>query len=299
MTLPTISLLIPTYNRADVIERIWESWFALQGVTQIVLVDDGSDQDYCALVRKLEAHAQQCGIAFVYLKRSSRDGSPVAKNEGLAQCTGDYIITTDDDITLASDMALELLKQAAAKGPRAIIGARVVYRRNGESEQDALVRSQQDTSGYFNPAGLTIVPWAEHKIAIRTPFVTAVAMWPAVLFKEGLRYFVDYGGNGYREETDPQLTAQSQFQATIWYWAGAICYHLPPNQAYGQKSGQRRGGLLWYEYWVIRNNWTFLRRHHAWLKREWNVSAVTTFLGLINQRVGYPRVKALLKKLAG
>lgn len=296
MTMASVSLLVPTYNRADVIARIWKSWLALRGLTQIVLVDDGSSQDYQPLLQELRAAAYSQNVELVYLKRDAREGSPAAKNEGLAHCTGDYIITTDDDITLAPDMAETLIEAARAKGPNAVIGARVVYRKDGESEEQALARSRQDRSEYFNPKGLTLVPWAEHAELVRTPFVTAVALWPAHLFKAGLRYFTGYGGNGYREETDPQLSAQSQYGATIWYCAPAICYHLPPAQAYGQKSGQRRGGILWYEYWVVRNNVTFLRRHGQWMKTAWGLPPVATFFGLLKERVGLKRWLTLLKK---
>ncbi len=293
----TVSLLVPTYNRADVIERIWESWFALRGLTQLVLIDDGSTQDYTQLVATLRAAAAPKGIDVVYLKRNVRAGSPDAKNVGLALCTGDYVLTTDDDITLAPDMAEQLIAAAHAQGPNAVIGARVVYRTDGESEEEALMRSRQDSSPYFSARGLTLVPWAEHAGLVRTPFVTAVALWPRHLFERGLRYFTNYGGNGYREETDPQLTAQSEYGATVWYCAQAICYHLPPSQAYGQKSGQRRGGLLWYEFWVMKNNITFLARHGKWLKKTWGLSPLGTFIGLANDRFGLKRWATLARKL--
>lgn len=297
MNLPSISLLVPTYNRADVIARIQDSWMELRGLSQLVLVDDGSTQDYGPLVASLKEAGKAKGVEVVYLKSATREGSPAAKNKGLAYCTGNFILTTDDDITLDPDMAINLLAAGKHKGPKAVMGARVVYRKDGESEEEALRRAQLDHSTYFNARGLTVVPWSEQVEPVRTPFVTAVALWPADLFKQGLRYFTEYGGNGYREETDPQLTAQSTYGASVWYCANAICYHLPPSQAYGQKSGQRRGGWLWYEYWVMKNNVTFLRRHGKWLKNDWNISPTMAFMGLAWDRFGGPRWKALFRKL--
>ncbi len=293
-----VSLLVPTYNRADVIGRIWRSWMAQAEVAELVLVDDGSTQDYRPIVQALQAGCDAAGKRFVYLRNETRQGSPAAKNRGLQHCTQPFVLTTDDDIDLHPSMTARLLK-TAAEHPNSLIGARVVYRKDGESCDDAHRRSDADTNTrYFNYDKLTVVAWLQLPEPIKVPFVTAVALWPRQLFERGLRWFEGYGGNGYREETDPQLAAQAQYGAEVWYDSHAVCYHLPPSQAYAQQSGQRRGGFFWFEYWVLRNNWVFLQRYAAWLKSTWNLSRWTALRELLQERFGPRRAGVLLRRVA-
>ena len=292
----TVSLLVPTYNRAEVIAHIWKSWLAQPEVVQLVLVDDGSTQDYRPLLTVLAAACAERGVTLTYLRNDERQGSPAAKNRGIEHCTGEYVLTTDDDIELNADMTHQLL-EFTRQHPNAVAGARVVYRRNDEDNAAALARSNGDARAYFRLPHLTLTPWVDTGAPLRTPFVTAVALWPRRYFKQGLRYFTEYGGNGYREETDPQLTVQHCYGAEVWYVPQACCYHLPPRLAYASASGQRRGGRLWFEYWVLRNNVTFLGRHAAYLRNTWNVSYGQALLALLGERFGPQRFKALWREL--
>lgn len=296
-TSQTVSLLVPTYNRAEVIARIWPSWLALPELAEIVLVNDGSTQDYSELIKTLATACERRGKRFVYVRNLVRMGSPAAKNKGLQECTQPFVLTTDDDIDLDSRMLSQMLT-TAAEHPGSLIGARVVYRKDGETCQQAHARSDREpATEYFNVEKLTVLPWLRLATPIRVPFVTAVALWPRTLFDKGLRWFEDYGGNGYREETDPQIEAQSGYGAEIWYDSAAVCYHLPPSEAYASKSGQRRGGFFWFEYWVVRNNWVFLTRHQQWLLETLGIRRRTAIFALISERFGPRRAGVLVKRI--
>jgi glycosyltransferase involved in cell wall biosynthesis len=290
----TVSLLVPTYNRLHALDRIWESWLAQPEIREIVLVDDGSTQDYAPFVAKLEAAALPTGVRVSYVRNTTRRGAPAARNVGIAECTGGFVLTTDDDIQLAPGMVGQLLEFAARNSGPAIVGARVIYPKDGEPHTAAKSRSDADTGAYYRLPELLLTPWLNPNVNLRAPTVTAVALWPRKLFDQGLRWHEGYGGNGYREETDPQLVAQAVFGAEVWYVPAAECYHLPPAQAYIGASGQRRGGLLWFEYWVQRNNLLFWWRHGAYLSKHWGASRLRGVASLALTRVNPRRIVSML-----
>lgn len=297
---PSISLLIPSFNRAEVIKHVWQSWLEQEYVAQVVLIDDGSTEDYAPLLAFLKPQFAERGVELTYLRNEERIGSPASKNKGLAVCTGSHILTTDDDIILAKGMCQRLWAFSRVH-PNDVIGARIVYLKDDETVEQSLKKADSDTRPYCNTDTMTLTPWVltPNEEAVKVPFVTAVALWPRKLFDQGLRYFEAYGGNGYREETDPQITAQSRYGAQVWYLPTALCYHLPPHLAYSAAGGQRRGGMLWFEYWVLKNNFVFFKRHGEFLKRCWGISTGRATRALLAERFSTRRLKLLLKKVAG
>lgn len=99
-----ISVIIPTYNRADLLsEAIKAVQTQSYPVHQIVVVDDGSTDGTRAIVSAL------CGpIQYVYQPNA---GKSAALNNGLGYCSGDFIWICDDD-DLALPNAAEVLVNA-------------------------------------------------------------------------------------------------------------------------------------------------------------------------------------------
>jgi glycosyltransferase involved in cell wall biosynthesis len=249
-----------------------------QNLVEIVIVDDGSTQDYRDVFDEMRAACIVRGISLKLLRNEKRRGAPAAKNLGLGHCTSEEVLTTDDDILLPADMVARCRADRPQQADPVIVGPRVIYLKDGETEDEALARANRDCSAYFNYRSLILTPWVNTGTVQAFPFVTAVALWPADLFRRGLRYHEGYGGNGYREETDPQLAASSDFSATVFLVPGAICFHLPPSLAYAKQGGQRRGNRFWYEFWVHYNNAKFLFRNREAIKKM----KLSTFLSWIN-----------------
>jgi glycosyltransferase involved in cell wall biosynthesis len=99
-----ISVLIPTYNRCDLllesIEAILTQSYA---VHEIIVIDDGSTDGTKLTVAKLNGPIR-------YLHQLNA-GKAAALNYGLRHCTGDYVWICDDD-DLALPNAAELLVNA-------------------------------------------------------------------------------------------------------------------------------------------------------------------------------------------
>lgn len=102
---PLISVIVPIYNTANYLDRCVES---LVGQTykyvEIILVDDGSKDDSLQICEKW---AQQDGRIQVITQ--SNKGVSSARNTGIRNATGDYLILLDSDDWLATDTCEKLL----------------------------------------------------------------------------------------------------------------------------------------------------------------------------------------------
>ncbi len=90
--MPTVSVIIPTYNRAHVLGRSIQS--VLNQTFQdfeLIIVDDGSTDDTEKIVKNLSNEKVK------YTKLQKNQGAGVARNIGIRLAKGDYIAILDDD----------------------------------------------------------------------------------------------------------------------------------------------------------------------------------------------------------
>ena len=107
-TEPLISIIIPAFNAATVIRRSVISALG-QSYTniEVVVVDNGSSDDTCSIVRKL-SH-EDCRVRLV---ESGRTGVSRARNVGIDSAKGDYIAFCDADDEMEPDAISSLLGYA-------------------------------------------------------------------------------------------------------------------------------------------------------------------------------------------
>ena len=85
-----VSVVVPTYNRAEMIQEAIESVLRQTApVHEIIVVDDGSTDSTCELVG---AYGDP-----VVLLRHDHHSAAAARNRGLARATGDWIAFLDSD----------------------------------------------------------------------------------------------------------------------------------------------------------------------------------------------------------
>ena len=291
---PTLTILAPTHDRPEVLARIWSSWLRQDGVKEIVIVNDGGTGGYDEVFSKIASACETQNVTLKVLETPVRLGAPAAKNVGLAKCTCDEILTTDDDIELPEGMVARCRADRPSGDEPVLVGPRVIYLRDGETHAAALERVKQEAQPFLDMKKLILCAWAHPGAVTEYPFVTAVALWPNELFRKGLRFYEGYGGNGYREESDPQLMAALKFGAKVYLTPDAYCYHLPPGIAYARRGGQRRGGRIWFEYWVLRNNYLFLKRFSPYLKNSFAISPAASWLRLAMSRISPKRFLKIL-----
>lgn len=106
MIRPTVSVVIPTYNRAGLIGRAIESVVAqVYQDWEIIVVDDGSTDETATVVR---GFAGQLGERLSYIRQRNA-GSSAARNRGIDESRGRFVAFLDsDDEYLPDKLALQL-----------------------------------------------------------------------------------------------------------------------------------------------------------------------------------------------
>ena len=101
---PLISVIIPTYNRANLVNQTLDS--VLQQSYQnleIIIVDDGSTDETEATIKDI-ADSRIC-----YLRHQKNFGGAKARNTGIEAATGQYIAFLDsDDIWMPNKLELQI-----------------------------------------------------------------------------------------------------------------------------------------------------------------------------------------------
>jgi hypothetical protein len=112
---PAVSVVIPTYRRA---ERIGETLASVFAQTfrdfEVIVVNDGSPDDTAARLRPLVAAGR---IRYV---EQTNSGQSVARNRGIELARGEFLALLDDDDLLRPDK-LEWQVQRLRENPRAVL----------------------------------------------------------------------------------------------------------------------------------------------------------------------------------
>ncbi len=105
-----VSVIIPTYNRADTIERCVKSVAAqtLRDI-EIIVVDDGSTDATPSVLEKIDD-------ARVTVIRQDNLGQGFARNRGMDAASGKYIAFADSDDTIEPEMLRVMYERAEETG---------------------------------------------------------------------------------------------------------------------------------------------------------------------------------------
>lgn len=144
MSTPALSVIVPNYRRPDLLMRCLESLRddcrSTQTQVEVVVVDDGSGDESCRLVRE---HFPEFGL--VALERNG--GYPAAVNAGIRMSSGDWVLTLNNDTTIengtlealltvarsSSDIGSVAAQQRFLSHPQVIYSAGVMVDRRGQA----------------------------------------------------------------------------------------------------------------------------------------------------------------------
>jgi GT2 family glycosyltransferase len=121
---PTFSVIVPTFQRADSLERCLDALGAQtfeRDRFEVIVVDDGSAVPPRAAV----ARAAREGALEVRLIEKPNAGPAAARNTGADAARGEYVVFTDDDCRPDPGW-LRAIDAMAAREPGCAIGGRVV-----------------------------------------------------------------------------------------------------------------------------------------------------------------------------
>lgn len=101
---PLISVIIPSYNRADIISRAIDSVIKQSYKNlEIVIVDDASKDNTEEVIRAIGEPRIR------YIRHQTNGGADKARNTGVAAATGEYVAFLDsDDVWLPNKIELQL-----------------------------------------------------------------------------------------------------------------------------------------------------------------------------------------------
>lgn len=87
----SISVVLPTFNRAAGLRANLDSVLAMAGVDEVVVVDDGSTDDTWPW---LQARSDD---RLRPVRQPANRGSPAARNTGAQHARGDWVVFAEDD----------------------------------------------------------------------------------------------------------------------------------------------------------------------------------------------------------
>ena len=89
---PTVSVVLPTYDRGDVLGRAIESVLAqTYREFELLVVDDGSTDDTAAVVGSFD------DPRITYVEHANNRGACAARNTGIRESTGEFVAFQDSD----------------------------------------------------------------------------------------------------------------------------------------------------------------------------------------------------------
>ena len=121
MTEPTFSIVLPTYNRCDVVETTLRHLLAMDypGDAFEIIVADNSTDGTPAMVERVARDAR----ARVVLLADGERLPAVKRNNGLRLAGGEYVVFLNDDLWVRPDFLLEHARShLAARAPVAVLG---------------------------------------------------------------------------------------------------------------------------------------------------------------------------------
>ena len=103
-----VSVVIPTYNRAEIVRKTLQGYAAQDSIGQILellVVDDGSSDNTRSVVEEC-ARSLLVPVRYLYQQNS---GLAAARNHAIREARGDLILFGDDDIVPGQSMVTEHL----------------------------------------------------------------------------------------------------------------------------------------------------------------------------------------------
>jgi glycosyltransferase involved in cell wall biosynthesis len=179
---PTVSIIIPIYNRAHTIERALKSVLS-QTFTdfEVILVDDASTDDSVIVAK---AFLQSSGLRFSILQLSQNSGVSAARNYGILNSSAKWIAFLDsDDEWLPTKLELQL--QQLKQDDLLVSHTNEHWRRNGVHLNQQ--KKHQKTGGYIFLDSLRMCVMSPSTVVIHRSVLQQVG-----LFDEGIPAHEDY-----------------------------------------------------------------------------------------------------------
>src|SRR6516165_1296668 len=102
----SISIVMPTYNRAEALRSTLPDLLEVEGIAEIIVVDDASSDDTPRVLAEVR-DPRLC-----VLRHATRQGVAAARNTGVDASNGLWVLFGEDDCILPKDYASTLHREA-------------------------------------------------------------------------------------------------------------------------------------------------------------------------------------------
>lgn len=255
-----VSVIIPSYNRAHLLNDILPSYFQDE-VQEVIIINDCSTDNTREVLHELKVKYKN----LIVLENETNKKQMFSKNRGLDIAKGEFIFFGDDDSFLQPGTLARMLHTKSIFNAD-IVGARILYMNKNETEFEQCI-ARHKLEGKFASclSKMEFSFTAELDSPVECFYAQALILVESKLIGS-LRFSEIYIGNCYREETDFMLSLYLK-KLKFVYDSKALLINLPPQLATG---GARTANKFKYHYESAINNYRFLKKYNQQINEVTN-----------------------------
>ena len=265
-----IDVIIPTYNRAESLQKVIDSYLSQELLEKIIIVDDCSTDTIADVVTKI---SEENPGKILYHRLDKKVSLPEVRNVGMHRATADYIFMGEDDVLLPKDHFRVLKEKMDFYGADIITGRRINMYKGQTMDQAKMLADADHNSAFVR------VPFEAYFERYIETAQETYTLHSNVLMKrrvfEAVQYDPLYTGNAFREETDFFLRAYSA-GFHLWLIPDTVSFHLK-NMALNSSGGSRKMRIV-YEWQVWKNTARLLLKNRVFFKKQFGVTYIYWYL---------------------
>jgi glycosyltransferase involved in cell wall biosynthesis len=284
---------IPSYNRGRIFYYCIKSFVKSKLINGFILVIDvSSDIEKEFYVQALNELVDR-GFEVIYDINAGRRGSTRARNLILDMAeknlgSKDILLLYDDDYIYAGDKSVIPALDWLKNGDVGVVGGRVINLRKRKVDPDFALNIPYLADALTRLTGFIFLNTKHGPRYV--DYTTPLMALRVEILSKGVRYDENYGGTGYREESDLQRQVKS-LGYEIVFEPRFYAYHLAI-----ESGGNRYSDLEDRMYWKWKNHTYFMNKWRYSLHKKVLSYMILTLYALLN---GVPAIRGIAKAARG
>jgi GT2 family glycosyltransferase len=280
---------IPSYNRPKQLKTCLRSFYNSMLVRGFIVVVDATSSSEAEEYTRAIMQIKDIGYEIIYDINIGRRGSTRARNLVLEFArqnlsNKDILVLYDDDYVYPGDHSLLPVLYWLEAYNIGIVGGRVINLRRRRIDPDFALNIPY-LADYLTKIIGFIVLNTEHGPR-EVDYTTHLMATRVEILNKGVKYDENYGGIGYREESDLQMQVR-KLGYRIVFDPRFYAYHLAI-----ESGGDRYADLEDRMYWKWRNHTYFMNKWNYPIYKKITSYVILTTYALLN---GLPAIRGIMK----